>query len=309
MDRGVHEDPDVTAGAWEQAVQLMAGQGGIAERRRLLALGVGDRMLRRRVASGLLVPVNRHVVALPGVPLDLRTRTVAAALARPAALPTGPSAAVLLGPGPWQRIDLGHEPWLIGPRDRRLAARFVTHPGARAVRAGGVLVAHPADAVIDLLRLLPPAAALDVGQQALSRQTVRLDWLVAEHARLSGLRGGAQLRRMIRLLAEGSRSEAERRLAVVVREAGLSGWVANLPVSAGGRAYVLDMAFEAQRVEVAVDGRAFHTDARSFQNDRTRQNDLVAAGWTVLRFTWEDIVDRPADVVRRIREILAQRAA
>jgi very-short-patch-repair endonuclease len=94
-----------------------------------------------------------------------------------------------------------------------------------------------------------------------------------------------------------------------VREAGLSDWVANLPVSAGGRAYVLDMAFEAQRVEVAVDGRAFHTDARSFQNDRTRQNDLVAAGWTVLRFTWEDIVDRPADVVRRIREILAQRAA
>ena len=298
----------MAAGAWEQAVQLMAGQGGIAERRRLLALGVGDRMLRRRVASGLLVLVNPHVLALPGVPLDLRTRTVAAALARPAALPTGPSAAALLGPGPWQRIDLGHEPWLIGPRDRRLAARFVTHPGARAVRAGGVLVAHPADAVVDLLRFLPPAAALDVGQQALSRQTVRLDWLVAEHARLSGLRGAAQLRRMIRLLADGSRSEAERRLVALVRDAGLSGWVANLPVRAGGRTYVLDIAFGAQRVEVAVDGRAFHTDARSFQNDRTRQNDLVAAGWTVLRFTWEDIVERPGDVMRRIREILARRA-
>ena len=287
----------------------MAGEGGIAERRRLLELGVGERMLRRRVASGLLVQVNPHVMALPGVALDLRTRTVASALAMPAALPTGPSAAVLLGPGPWQRIDLGNVPWLIGPRDRRLAARFVTHPGARAVRAEGVLVAHPGDAVVDMLRFLAPQDALDVGQQALNRRAVSLQWLVAEHARLSALRGAAQLRRTIQLLAEGTRSEAERRLVALIREAGISGWVADLRVLAAGRTYFLDIAFEAQRVEVAVDGRAFHTDARSFQNDRTRQNDLVAAGWTILRFTWEDIVERPAEVVRRIREILATRAA
>jgi very-short-patch-repair endonuclease len=303
----VHDDPCVTA--WEQAVQVMADEGGIAQRRRLLALGVGERLLRRRLASGLLVQVNPHVVALPGVPLDLRTRTVAAAMAMPTALPTGPSAAVLLGPGPWQRIDLGREPWLIGHRDRRLAARFVTHPGARVVRADGVLVAHPADAVLDMMRFLPPQDALDVGQQALNRRVVSLQWLVAEHARMTTLRGAAQLRRTIHRLAEGTRSEAERRLVALIRDAGIAGWVADLRVLAAGRVYFLDIAFEAQRVEVAVDGQAFHTDTRSFQNDRTRQNDLVAAGWTILRFTWEDIVERPADVVRRIREILAQRAA
>lgn len=290
-------------------MRLMTRGDGIATRRSLIEVGVGDRMLRRRIASGLLVPVNAQVVALPGVPIDLRSRTVAAALAHPEVLPTGPSAAVLMGAGPWQGIDLGQEPWLIGIRCRGLAARFVSHPGARPVRASGVLVAHPADAVVDLIRFLPPQDALEVAQQALHRRTVDLHWLVAEHARLSGLRGAAQLRRTVRLMAEGTRSEAERRLTALMRQAGISGWVANLRVRAGSRAYVLDLAFERQRITVEVDGRAFHTDAASFQGDRTRQNDLVAAGWTVLRFTWEDIVERPADVVRRIRSILTRQAA
>jgi very-short-patch-repair endonuclease len=266
-------------------------------------------MVRRRVATGLLVPVNAHVVALPGVPLDLRTRTLAAVLSHPEALPTGPSAAVLLGAGPWQRVDLGREPWLIGPRDRGLSAQFVNHPGARAVRAGGVMVAHPADAVVDLLRFLPAHDAQEVGQQALGRRMFGVDWLVAEHARLARMRGAAQLHRTIRFLAEGTRSEAERRLVALLRQAGISGWTANLEVGAGGRRYVVDIAFARERITVEVDGRAFHTDARAFQLDRTRQNDLVAAGWTVLRFTWEDIVDRPGEVVRRICGILAQRAA
>lgn len=299
----------MTARAWEQAVQLMTREGGIATRRRLAEFGLGDRMLRRRLASGLLVPVNAQVVALPGVPIDLRSRTLAAALSHPKALPTGPSAAVLLGAGPWQRIDLGQEPWLIGTRDRALSARFVSHPGARSVRASGVRVAHPADAVVDLMRFLPPPDALDVGQQALLRRTVGLQWLVAEQARLSAFRGAAQLRRTIRSLADGTRSEAERRLVARMQDAGIAGWEANLSVRAGGRTYVLDLAFEAESITVEVDGRAFHTDADAFQRDRTRQNDLVAAGWTVLRFTWEDIVDRPADVVRRMRGILARHAA
>lgn len=288
---------------------LMAREGGVATRERLLGLGVGERMLRRRLAAGMLVRVNPRVVALPGIPLDLRTRSIAAALACPDALLTGSSAAALLGPGPWQRIDLGNEPWLIGRRDRAMPARFVNHPGARAVRAGGVRVAHPADAVVDLLRFLPAQAALDIGQQALQRRTVALDELVAAQARLAHLRGAAQLGRTIHSLARGTRSEAERRLVELIEEAGITGWVANLPVQVGTRRYVLDIAFEHQRLEVAVDGRAFHTDASAFQNDRTRQNDLVAAGWTILRFTWDDIVNRPEDVLRRIRAILAQRAA
>ena len=41
-----------------------------------------------------------------------------------------------------------------------------------------------------------------------------------------------------------------------------------------------------------------------FQRDRSRQNRLVAAGWTVLRFTWRDLVERPGYVVRTIRDVI-----
>ncbi len=117
---------------------------------------------------------------------------------------------------------------------------------------------------------------------------------------LSALGGSAQLGQIVRDLSDGARSEAERRLLALLREAGCTGWVANQRVRAGGRWYILDVAFPAARLAIEVDGRAFHSDARAFQHDRTRQNDLVAAGWTVLRFTWADLVERPEHVLEAI---------
>ena len=69
----------------------------------------------------------------------------------------------------------------------------------------------------------------------------------------------------------------------------------------------LDLAFPAAMVAIEVDGMAYHSDAVRFQRDRTRQNLLVSLGWTVLRFTWWDLVDRPDYVVTTIRR--AVRAA
>jgi hypothetical protein len=47
-----------------------------------------------------------------------------------------------------------------------------------------------------------------------------------------------------------------------------------------------------------------HSGADRFRADRRRQNALVLAGWTVLRFTWDDLVHRPAHVLTEIREAL-----
>ena len=46
-----------------------------------------------------------------------------------------------------------------------------------------------------------------------------------------------------------------------------------------------------------------------FQRDRTKSNELVRRGWTVLRFTWTDLVERPARVVATITATLARLAA
>ena len=51
---------------------------------------------------------------------------------------------------------------------------------------------------------------------------------------------------------------------------------------------------------IEIDGWAWHSDAARFRADRRRQNALVAAGWTVLRFTWQDVIGRPRQMVEEI---------
>jgi very-short-patch-repair endonuclease len=53
-----------------------------------------------------------------------------------------------------------------------------------------------------------------------------------------------------------------------------------------------------------VDGAASHLTRRAFQDDRDRDSLLVSSGYRVLRFTWWDVVHRPAVVVQRIRRAL-----
>jgi very-short-patch-repair endonuclease len=45
--------------------------------------------------------------------------------------------------------------------------------------------------------------------------------------------------------------------------------------------------------------------ADRFVDDRRRQNAVVNLHWTVLRYTWHDLVDRPDGVVNEIRTALS----
>jgi very-short-patch-repair endonuclease len=131
------------------------------------------------------------------------------------------------------------------------------------------------------------------------------DDLVLRTQALAGRPGAGKLVRHIRVARPGTRSEAERTMARLLKRGGLTGWRANYPLAGVG---VLDFAFFAQRVAIEIDGRAWHTASDRFQNDRNRQNRLVLRGWTVLRFTWEDLVERPVEVIRQVRIALGAAA-
>ena len=66
----------------------------------------------------------------------------------------------------------------------------------------------------------------------------------------------------------------------------------------------VDFAFPEIRLAIEVDGYEHHASLHAFQHDRARQNELVAAGWTVLRFTWDDITRRPEQVATAILRVL-----
>jgi very-short-patch-repair endonuclease len=85
--------------------------------------------------------------------------------------------------------------------------------------------------------------------------------------------------------------------------------VANHEVhDATGLIGVVDIAFRAVRLAIELDGRAWHVASDRFQRDRERQNRLVNAGWTVLRFTWHDLTTDPAGVIATIRAALERLA-
>ncbi len=71
-----------------------------------------------------------------------------------------------------------------------------------------------------------------------------------------------------------------------------------------GTRYRLDYAWPAARLAVEVDGYENHSGLEVFRSDRTRRNAMVLGGWTVLRFTADDVRRRPAVIARQIAAAL-----
>lgn len=297
--------------ALDRAVfELASHQGGVMRRSQLLELGIPARTLTRRVAAGMLSAHGRTVLTLVGTPDDLQTRSLIAAqgVGHPAIL-TGPSALAvrqLLHQPPWDVLDPGLEPWLIFPSRTRIGARVVRRDPPPANTILGVRVATEAAAMIDALRLLPEPEARQLchrAAQVLGHAPVA-ELLSAANSELSGRTGAAQLRLLAMELHEGAHSEAERRLILLLKESGITGFLTNYKVRLRDRMAELDVAFPEARLAIEVDGMAWHTSPARFQEDRSRQNALIAEGWTVLRFTWLDLRDRPERVVAQIAALL-----
>jgi len=76
----------------------------------------------------------------------------------------------------------------------------------------------------------------------------------------------------------------------------------------GGRVRV-DAQYTEARVVVEIDGHAHHASRRQRQRDAERDAALALEGWVVLRFTYDDVVERPTYVARTIRRALARASA
>jgi very-short-patch-repair endonuclease len=66
----------------------------------------------------------------------------------------------------------------------------------------------------------------------------------------------------------------------------------------------VDFAYPDVRLAIEVDGYEVHGTPRALTADLQRQNRLVIAGWTVIRFTWVEVVRQPAKVAAAVRDAL-----
>ncbi|MGQ0779338.1 MAG: DUF559 domain-containing protein [Pseudonocardiales bacterium] len=160
--------------------------------------------------------------------------------------------------------------------------------------------------VTDLpLTVLESAVALGLDGAALLdralQHRVRFPLVYRAHCRNLGRQTSAAASRLLTVAADRAASHAERILVGLLRRAGITGWEQNY--AAGG--YLIDVAFPAQRIAIEVDGWAWHITPERFIRDRQRQNAVVNLQWTVLRFTWHDLVGRPEAVINDIRTALS----
>ncbi|MFI5510086.1 DUF559 domain-containing protein [Mycobacterium sp. NPDC051804] len=190
-------------------------------------------------------------------------------------------------------------------RDARLQHRTMTRLRRRdlgpkdVVERRGLRVTEPALTVVEAsVRRGGGAELMDRALQG----DLDLTQLWRAHLRNKGRHGSPSARRLLQAASDGARSEAERLIIRLLRGAKISGWKANYPV--GG--YVVDIAFPSQRVAIEVDGWAFHSDQKTFQRDRTRQNAIALSGWQILRFTWLDLTEYPQRVIAEIAAALRQ---
>ena len=58
------------------------------------------------------------------------------------------------------------------------------------------------------------------------------------------------------------------------------------------------------KLDTEIDGGSVHTGKSDRDRDRKRDRRLEALGWTVIRFSWEEVRDSPHTVVNDIRAVL-----
>ncbi len=261
-----------------------------------------ENALVRAAAAGRLVRPLPGIYADPGNAASLLTRVLAVSRWDPSAVITGRAAAAL---SYWPEVTVGAvqvaSPHRHAPqpgfvfRQRRVPVELVQ-------RRGPFGFTVPPLTAIELATL-EDTDPIDI---ALRRKVADLASLRDALQQTPRRRGNAERWRVLLDSRAEPWSRAERVAHRLYREAGIGGWVGNLKIAVPQWAtYYLDLAFVRQRLACEIDGRETHGDREAFEADRERQNVLVMAGWTVLRFTWRMLTEDPAYVVWATREALA----
>ena len=282
----------------QEIARLLSDGGGVIARRDHPRLAEA---LRHAVRRGHLVAVLPGVYAAASQANDFGIRLRAARLWDPNAVVFGRAAAKLtFWPSlPVSRVDLAVGTRKGDHKSFRLVRRTI--PLDLIVDVRGIRCTTPALTAVDLCTTLG-GNAIDT---VLRTRAAKLGQL-HEALALTPARAGNLDRRALLLDSRDEPwSEAERETHRLLRAAGLPGWKANYPLEMLSGVYWIDVAFPALKLAIEIDGREFHNTPEAFESDRWRQNDLVLAGWRVLRFTANMVRDHPQIVLAIIERALA----
>lgn len=282
--------------------RLASRSHGVATREQLLGVGVTPEQLRQRMNRGSLIRVHRGVYRAGHTAHSLPARYLAAVLAcGEGAVLAGLAAAFML------ELREGHPPppTVFAPTARRVPGVHVRRCRVLGSNEKIVRDAIPMTSVprtlIDLAGLLPPDDLVDVCHRAgveYRTKPAQVRVLLARHPNVKGRSG-------LLAVLEGERpvtlSRLETRFLVLLHRE-------KLPQPDEVNRFVddhrIDCRWHAGRLTAELDSYRFHNSSRSWRKDRERERAAYARGDQHRRYTWWDVTERPAGMLRELRAVL-----
>ncbi|MET1034786.1 MAG: type IV toxin-antitoxin system AbiEi family antitoxin domain-containing protein [Arthrobacter sp.] len=268
------------------AEEALADAGGLARWKALAASGVQARQLRAAVAAGTVVRPGHGLYAVPGIAPELVT-----ALSRGSSLGCVSAARFH---GLWVHHRQGLH--LSSPRGVRAPSNGRVH---RLRQSHGPVV--PLDVCLrQVLGCLPDREALVVAESAVVKGLVTLDDLEG----LSAGRGSLRAAAVIARIDARAESVPETLARDVLRAAGYA-VACQRRIRGVGR---VDLEVDGALL-IEIDGRTYHSDERSFAEDRRRWNELTIQGRDVLVLPAKPILMRPESVLEPVGRYFLGRAS
>jgi very-short-patch-repair endonuclease len=163
--------------------------------------------------------------------------------------------------------------------------------------------------MLDTLGWLPLRDSRSLLDRAFQQKWIKPADIERRLEEQAGRWGNRRLAQLLRESVPGAEAESERRAQQLLRRAGIQGWEGNFPIVLAGNRFRIDIAFPELKIAIEIDGWAFHRTKKRRDRDNRKRNLLARTGWTVLTFSWEDIVDRPDYFLSSVAELLALRVA
>jgi hypothetical protein len=190
--------------------------------------------------------------------------------------------------------------------DPSIVLHQLEHPQGAVVQVNGIAATKPRLTVSEIILRERRYAAVSVLDSALSQGLLTTECLATIPALIRGRRGAVAARGYLSEADGRAQSPLETRSRLRCVDGGVPPDVLQLQVR-DDDGYLLgvgDLGWRGPRVIAEADGQDAHGTPQAVYADRRRQNRLVNAGWTILRFTWQDTL-HPNYIPHTVRQAIA----
>lgn len=279
---------------------LAAARKGLVTRRELLARGVGPAAIDRRIANGTLIR------AYPGVYRvgHAAPSTEAAFLAAVLACGAGAGLSGLPAAWWWSLIKgRPPNPEVSAPKERRIpnlrTRHRRLHPGEITIH-GGIPITSVALTLVDIAPYLPVSELARACHEAGVKHHATPRQVREALARRPNAPGARKLRRVLEGGEPVSLSELERAFLSLLRAHSLPLPTTNKPAGS----HRVDCRWPDRRLTVELDSYRFHNSRHAWELDRRREREAYARGDEFRRFTYADVFEQPAAMLRELGALL-----